>query len=520
MSRTATFLLFLALLAGVAGFALLMVEADIANANLQLRWATTALLACALVTALAFEFVNGFHDTANAVATVIYTHSLSPTLAVVWSGVFNFLGVLTSSGAVAFAIVKLLPIELVLHGGGPMAFAMIFALLISALGWNLATWAAGIPNSSSHALIGSVLGVGLAHQLLGSGPASRLDWGQATGVVQALLFSPLVGFVGAWLLFHLIERSLRSDGIRPRSGVSGRPPSRGIRALLIATCSAVSFAHGSNDGQKGMGLIMLILIGCAPAAYALGGAQSQGSLNSFGAGARSAQAVFDRLATMAPRPDPASARTQVAAALEVDRVDRPATFAALSALSGEIANAAQQPGSFAAVPPRNAIAIRSDMYLVERSIDRLGKAGSALKGDAGAAAILKSHARQLKSVTQIVPTWVKVAAALALGLGTMVGWRRIVETVGERVGRERMTPAMGATAEVVAAGTILLASRWGLPVSTTHILTAGVAGSAVADRMGVRMRTIRGMALAWVLTLPVSMALAGFLYLGFTWLLR
>src|SRR5271165_5802430 len=228
------------------------------------------LLGIALTIALAFEFVNGFHDTANAVATVIYTHSLQPNFAVVWSGTFNFLGVLVSSGAVAFGIVSLLPVELILQVGSGAGFAMVFALLLAAILWNLGTWYFGLPASSSHTLIGSIMGVGLMNQLMATSPSgtSGVDWAQATKIGESLLFSPLIGFSVAALLLLIAKSTIKIPALyhEPKGN---QPPPLLIRALLVLTCTGVSFAHGSNDGQKGMGLIMLILIGTVPTAYAL-----------------------------------------------------------------------------------------------------------------------------------------------------------------------------------------------------------------------------------------------------------
>src|ERR1700683_4965002 len=227
------------------------------------------LLCVALFISRGFEFVNGFHDTANAVATVIYTHSLPPNFAVVWSGTFNFLGVLVSSGAVAFGIVSLLPVELILQVGSGAGFAMVFALLIAAILWNLGNWYFRLPSSSSHTLIVSIMGVGLMNQLMaasGSG-TSGVDWGQATKIGESLLFSPLIGFSLAALLL-LVAKALIPIPALYQEPKGNQPPPLAIRALLILTCTGVSFAHGSNDGQKGMGLIMLILIGTVPAAYA------------------------------------------------------------------------------------------------------------------------------------------------------------------------------------------------------------------------------------------------------------
>ena len=245
--------------------------ADISEAGTPpLAIGAFVLLGISLLIALGFEFVNGFHDTANAVATVIYTHSMPANLAVVYSGCLNLVGVLTSSGAVAFAIVSLLPVELILQVGSNAGFAMIFALLLAAIVWNLGTWALGIPNSSSHALIGSIIGVGVANQLMapGGSATSGVDWGQAMGVFRALLFSPAVGFIGSALLLLLMKLVVRQKSLYTPPDTSKAPP-LWIRGLLILTCGSVSFAHGSNDGQKGMGLIMLILIGAMPTAYAL-----------------------------------------------------------------------------------------------------------------------------------------------------------------------------------------------------------------------------------------------------------
>src|SRR5271167_4180710 len=232
-------------------------------------WLPYALLGVALLTALAFEFVNGFHDTANAVATVIYTHTMEPHVAVVWSGMWNFLGVLASSGAVAFGIVSLLPVELILQVGGRAGFAMVFALLVAAIIWNLGTWWFGLPASSSHTLIGSIIGVGVVNALMrGRDGTSGVDWSKATEIGYALLLSPLVGFACAALLLLLLKMLIRNPALYAAPEGNKAPP-LWIRGLLILTCTGVSFAHGSNDGQKGMGLIMLILIGTVPTTYAL-----------------------------------------------------------------------------------------------------------------------------------------------------------------------------------------------------------------------------------------------------------
>ena len=180
---------------------------DVEEVQLQItNWLPFGLLGIALLMALGFEFVNGFHDTANAVATVIYTHSLPPNIAVLWSGIFNFLGVLFSSGAVAFGIISLLPIELILQTGSSPDFAMVFALLIAAVLWNLGTWWFGLPASSSHTLIGSIIGVNVANALIrGRSAASGVDWGQVTKIGYSLLLSPVIGFIFAGMLLLILK---------------------------------------------------------------------------------------------------------------------------------------------------------------------------------------------------------------------------------------------------------------------------------------------------------------------------
>jgi PiT family inorganic phosphate transporter len=477
-----------------------------------------AFLALALLIALGFEFVNGFHDTANAVATVIYTNSMPAHVAVVWSGFFNFLGVMLSSGAVAYAIITLLPVDLILNVGSGAGFAMIFALLLAAVLWNLATWYVGLPNSSSHTLIGSVLGVGLANQLISAGSTagtSGVDWGQVQKVLTGLWMAPLIGFGAAFVLLMILRATLKNPKLYSPPE-AGAPPPKGIRALLIFTCTAVSFAHGSNDGQKGMGLIMLILIGCAPTAYALNRTIPASETPAFVASASAAAAAFEARSGGVVVPVD-RARGLVTQALQQRKVESAQVFGALATTTRDVAARVASYGSIGAVPAAETPNLRNDMYLVldaSRLATKSDSAEQAFGGEARLAAV-KDHQAKLERGTRFIPLWVKIAVAIALGLGTMVGWKRIVITVGEKIGTQHMTYAMGAAAELVAATTILSADRFGLPVSTTHILSSGVAGSSVASGHGLQPRTIRNMALAWVLTLPVAMALAGGLY----WLL-
>jgi PiT family inorganic phosphate transporter len=470
------------------------------------------LLGVALLIALGFEFVNGFHDTANAVATVIYTHSLTPNLAVVWSGTWNFLGVLTSSGAVAFGILQLLPVELILQVGSSAGFAMVFALLIAAIVWNLGTWYFGLPSSSSHTLIGSIIGVGLMNQVLhGASGTSGVDWNQALGVGKSLLLSPLVGFLAAGLLLLILKAVIRVPALytEPKGK---EPPPFWIRALLILTCTGVSFAHGSNDGQKGMGLIMLILIGTVPTAYALNKAVTPAQTQTFLAVSQQAATALGKYTNGAPQS--ADPRGEVEHYVQTRQLT-PATVPALQQLTERIGQQVGASGSMANVPQDNVNNVRNDMYIASEAIRLMGKAKQPAFAADDAKAI-DNFRKQTDNATKFIPTWVKVAVAIALGLGTMVGWKRIVVTVGEKIGKQHLTYGQGASAELVAMLTIGAADVYGLPVSTTHVLSSGVAGTMAANGSGLQWNTVRSLVLAWVLTLPASIALAAGLY----WLFR
>ncbi len=506
---------FLLLLIGGIGYAVYGLLSDINHSGSSpLAVGAFVLLGLALLIALGFEFVNGFHDTANAVATVIYTHSMPPVAAVIWSGCFNFLGVLLSSGAVAYSVITLLPVELILQVGSAAGYAMIFALLIAAIIWNLGTWYLGLPNSSSHALIGSVMGVGLANQLMApAGQAtSGVEWNQALGVFRALLFSPVMGFVLSAVLLLLLKFTVRRKDLY-ETPKGKEPPPLWIRGLLILTCTGVSFAHGGNDGQKGMGLIMLILIGAAPTAYALNRTMSDADTPRFVETSASAGDIFRGRAQGAAEPPAEQARALVGEALRTKDLNKPEVYAALSSLSAEIGRQVKDYGAIQRVPAAATPNMRNDMYLAADAVRLLPKAGAQFSPEDGAA--LKRYETTLEAGTRFIADWVKVSVAVALGLGTMVGWRRIVETVGEKIGKTHLTYAQGASAELVAAGTIGLAEVYGLPVSTTHILSSGVAGTMAANGSGLQWSTVRNMALAWVLTLPAAILISGALYFVF-----
>ena len=499
------------------------------------------LLVIALAIAFGFECINGFHDTANAVATVIYTKSMKPTPAVVWSGVWNFIGVHAGGIGVAFSIVHLLPVDLLVNIKTGRGLAMVLSLLGAAIIWNFATWYRGLPASSSHSLIGSIMGVGMMNSLLENGSLAKgINWHKASEVGMALVLSPLVGFALAAGLLILCRKLIPAKELyEPPEG--DKAPPGWIRALLIGTCTAVSFAHGSNDGQKGMGLIMLVLIGIVPATYALDLDAGHGDLQATVTAAKALKAEFER-------PDMTllmtSLKEQHLANARVERISRADVVAAAEASlehsslddlldpypQDDVVLATLDPVPLAAAVVAT-LEGRSDFR--ELSSDdrwnlrtRLVELGASVRtlvrqfGDRiteDRRRVLKGLAGQLAKPVEYVPEWVKWGVALCLGLGTMFGWERIVVTVGEKIGKEHLTYAQGGAVELVAASTIAMADKLGMPVSTTHVLSSGIAGSMWANDSGIQAGTVRAIALAWVLTLPVAMALSGGLYWIATW---
>ncbi|HEY2860081.1 MAG TPA: anion permease [Terracidiphilus sp.] len=500
-----------ALLAGLVYIAI-HVSRDLDAVRVTSSW-PYMLLGLALLIALGFEFVNGFHDTANAVATVIYTNSLEPNVAVVLSGLCNLLGVLLSSGTVAYAIITLLPVDLILQVSSGAGFAMVFALLIAAILWNLATWWLALPASSSHTMVGSIIGVGIANQLMNPHTGtSGVDWGQAKKVLESLLISPVVGFTLAGLLLLFSKWLLRYPSLY-EAPKGTEPPPFPVRALMVLTCTGVSFTHGQNDGQKGMGLIMLILIGTVPTAYALNHAVSPTEVQDFIAASERAVHIFDQ------HYDPSAPVTANPSAEVTDYIRTakltPATAPALRRMIDDLDHQVTHYGEYKALPPQDQANARNGMYLTSEALGMMHKANNpGFSAEEWAA--LDNYKTKVDKATKYIPGWVKVAVALALGLGTMVGWKRVVVTVGEKIGKHHLTYAQGAVAGIVAIGTIFGATAFGRPVSTTHILSSGIAGTMAANGSGLRFKTIRNIAAAWVFTLPAAALLSGCLY----WLFR
>jgi inorganic phosphate transporter, PiT family len=453
----------------------------------------TILLIFCLVAACAFEFINGFHDTANAVATVIYTHSLKPTQAVILSGTLNFLGVFAGGISVAMSIINLLPVESLIDQDVHHSIAMVMALLLTAIIWNLGTWYCGIPCSSSHTMIGSILGVGIAFGFL-TNDFSSVNWAKAGEVGLSLLVSPLFGF-GMTVILMFTLRSLVKSPTLFQAPPEGTPPPWWIRAILIFTCSGVSFSHGSNDGQKGVGLVMLILIGIVPTYFALTSAENP-------------QKIQNDLAPI----------VQIVNKIDESQLKDDA-LKDIQEVKREIKDLNQV---LEASVAQNKIAeakrfqVRKDILLISRILDK-GVEGEKYPIPKDSAKELKKATKNLRTNTDYAPFWVLLIISLSLGIGTMIGWKRIVVTIGEKIGKEHLTYAQGASAELVAAGTIGVSTFLGLPVSTTHVLSSGIAGSMVANRgmRNLQPKTIQNIAIAWLLTLPVCMSVSAGLFLLF-----
>ncbi|MCG0998530.1 inorganic phosphate transporter [Acetobacter persici] len=457
-----------------------------------------ALLLCGLLVCV-FEFVNGFHDTANAVATVIYTRSLRAGTAVVLSGAMNFLGVLMGGLSVAYAMVELLPPDVLSPPDGTPAVPMLLSLFGTALVWNVLTWRAGIPNSSSHCVIGAILGVAIGDALVHARSLrDGVDWHQVAKVLEALAVSPLLGLVGA-ALFYLALRAVVKDPALYQPPKGHEPPRGWVRWLLVATCSGVSFSHGNNDGQKSIGLIMLAVVGLMPALYALNpleahrlplsvpqATQIENLLNQYDHNGLRADALAaaSRL----------KANSEAAQVREKKPAEGPAAGSDDAAVQGAL---------------RYRVTQRADVFEVLAGLKQVEHGATAPRAERAQAKALR---QTIQPVVEFAPWWVRLLSALCLSLGTMIGYKRIVRTLGEKIGRTHLTPAQGASAELVGAGLILTAGYTGLPVSTTHIITAGIAGSMIGAGSGVQGGMVGRIALAWLATLPVTILMAAGLF--------
>lgn len=456
------------------------------------------LLVAVLVAACAFEFINGFHDTANAVATVIYTKSLKPHFAVIWSGFWNFAGVYFGGIAVAMGIVNLLPMDALVDQNIYHSVAMIIALISTAIIWNLATWYFGIPCSSSHTLLGSIFGIGIAFMFIAPDGNIALNWKKVSDAGLSLLVSPMVGFGLAMLLMFIFQRTITRKKFFKEADPTKKTPFW-IRFILIITCTSVSFSHGSNDGQKGVGLIMIILIAFLPTQFAL---DSSKNLLSMNGNILHIETYINKVNT-----------------LHLSAKDKK-IFSELQAKTQNIHNVLDISTGPEEIPLKERFNVRQNILAIGKLSDKFIKSESAknlssINLTKEEMIHLKKNIGELKSYTEYAPWWVILMISLSLGLGTMIGWKRIVVTIGEKIGKSHLTYAQGASAEMVAASTIGISSVLGLPVSTTHVLSSGVAGTMVANGglKNLQYGTVKTILIAWIITIPVTVLMSGGLFL-------
>ena len=443
-----------------------------------------------------FEFINGFHDTANAVATVIYTHSLKPIHAVILSGLCNSAGVFVGGIAVAVGIIQLLPVEMMVGTNVYQNVAMALALLLTAIIWNLGTWYYGIPCSSSHTLIGSILGVGFAYSFLPHSSGDTVNWSKAGEIGMSLLISPAVGFGLTMGLMYLLKKFAGKQTNLFEEPKQQAPPPFWIRLTLILTCTGVSFSHGSNDGQKGVGLLMLILISILPAYFALNHSLNPSELKTE---LNQVQVVMSKIDSSALKKQQ---RLQIQLIhSEINHLQE--NFLKLNSADS--------------LDIHKHITTRESLFLLKNNLKNILRSQN-LKINEEDKVVLKQGLDGVSKYVDYAPTWTIVLISLCLGLGTMIGWKRIVVTIGERIGKTHLTYSQGAAAELVATTTIGFSTGLGLPVSTTHVLSSGIAGSMVSMNgwKNLRKKMIMNILLAWFLTLPFCIFVSGLLF----WIFR
>ncbi|QCI16228.1 inorganic phosphate transporter [Buchnera aphidicola] len=469
------------------------------------------LVFLALLFILFYEAINGFHDTANAVSTLIYTRAMSAYTSVIMSGVFNFLGVLLGGLTVAYAIVHLLPNDLLLNATSKNALAMIFSMLLAAIIWNLSTWYFCLPASSSHALIGAIIGIGLTNAIItNSSLVNALNIPKMTNVFLSLILSPVIGLIIAGSLIFLLRHYLKDNKtfhrihMTPleRKKVDGkkRPPFL-IRIALILSSIGVSYAHGANDGQKGIGLIMLVLISIMPASFSV-------NLNADKKEIIDTKNVLNNLEKyylqhILNTSDKNYKNNKIYHSIITDQFFH--TIKDIKKAKLLLKNIF----NYNTLSIKKRLELRHFLLCISDAIDHIINDNHINIQDKH---FLKKNKEIILNTIEYAPMWIILIVALSLSIGTMIGWKRIVVTIGEKIGKKSMTYAQAMSAQITASISIGIASYTGIPVSTTHILSSSVAGTMLIDGDGIQIKTIKNIALAWILTLPVSILLSSVLY--------
>ncbi|URJ28140.1 inorganic phosphate transporter [Candidatus Blochmannia vicinus (nom. nud.)] len=513
------------------------------------------MLILALILVFIYEAINGFHDTANSVVTVIYTCALRSHSAVLMSGIFNFLGVILSGLSVAYTIIHLLPTYFFTNTNPNHILAMIFSMLFAAILWNLGTWYLRLPTSSSHTLIGTLIGIGLVHAIITDCPMMQgLNIPQLINIFLSLIISPIIGVTLARIMMLILCRYWNNGKkhkdihITPTQQTEeyGRSqPSLWTRVVLILSAAGVSFSHGANDGQKGIGLIMLLLIGVAPASFMLNMNASSYDIS------RTRNAVnnfyeyytqhYNNFKTIVP-----SEITSIPISIALNQLkvivpsitDTTQTFIKnnnityfnqyLSSPDTEIQvkkifhdlsltltiihNASlllENLDNYAELNIEQRSQMRQLLIYIVDILDQIVALPETSHNNRNFLNHLKEH---LLNTIEYAPTWIILAVALSLSLGTIIGWKRVAITIGEKIGKKEMTYAQGLSAQLTTAISIGTASYAGMPVSTTHVLSSSITGSMLMRGWGVQRKTIKNILITWSLTLPVSIILSGSFY--------
>jgi len=472
---------------------------------------TLGLLLLSLGIALFYEMINGFHDTANAVAMIIYTNSMEAKYSVIMSGIMNFLGVLLGGISVAYVIVHLLPLDIMVAYNQNATLVMIYSLLISAVIWNFGTWYFGLPVSSSHSLIGSLIGVSTVFGVMhGFEFSQSVNWKVLYGVLIALALSPILGFVFAYILMKITKKLIHSPKFykTPDSEVKRKRPNFWMRIGIIATGAGVSFAHGSNDGQKGIGLIMIILIGILPSYYALDMNSHQYKIQQT---RESAANLANFYAENNQTLNRLVSEKHLISALKIKNTIAECNVNQVQDTTSLIATKLNGIKSYSELSAADRWSLHNAILCSDNFFGQVEKIY--LLKDKDKFDYIAAQRKTMLSATEYVPSWVMIAVALSLSIGTMIGYKRIVHTIGEKIGSQPITYMQGTVAQVISMITILLANFFHAPVSTTHIVSSSVAGSMVAEPGGsIQKSTVNTILLSWLFTLPVTALLSSAIY--------
>nr|BET44394.1 MAG: inorganic phosphate transporter PitA [Candidatus Aschnera chinzeii] len=472
---------------------------------------TTILLILALLFVLLYEAINGFHDTANAVATIIYTKALSTQSAVIMAGIFDFLGVLLGGLSVAYAIVHLLPTDLLLDVGSSHNLIMIFAILMSAIIWNWSTWYYGLPASSSHTLIGAIIGVAITNALINKfSILQALNINKVVDIFLSLILSPAIGFIISGILIFILKKinirnhkkyHFHQTPLEYKKKYNKDYPPLGTRISLIISAIGVSFSHGANDGQKGIGLIMLVLISVAPTNFVI-------NINANTQDIQRTHNAIENLKYFYKKYE----STENINFNDVFKKNNNSLYCHHVNFNNILQKASyifNTINTYVILKPTERIEIRKLLICLSDTANNIANANNLDSFDSKS---LHKISNDLLNTIEYAPIWIIISVALALSIGTMIGWKRVVITIGEKIGKKNMSYAQGVSAQITAAISIGIASYTGMPVSTTQVLSSAIAGTMIVDGDGVQINTIKNILLAWVLTIPVSISMSGLFY--------